>query len=268
MNGMENSWIIFTLDGRDFGVETKFVQEMAIAQSASQIPNSPPYVRGVTNLRGNVFPVVDMRRLLGFKSLVEELKEQMAGFAQRKQDHIKWIAELRASVEENREFRLTTNPHACAFGKWYDHFHASDPVLNMSLMKFDSPHKRIHKIGESVCQLVKEGHRQEALDMIARAWDTDLHMLIDLFDQTLPMFEATVKEIVLVAKLHGATFGAIVDAVTEVCDIHPEKIQTMDAVPMPEETRELISGIGRTDQGLKTLLDGERLFSRLTAYAA
>lgn len=33
---------------------------------------------------------------------------------QREQDHLRWVNELRTSIQERRPFTLTTDPHACA----------------------------------------------------------------------------------------------------------------------------------------------------------
>jgi hypothetical protein len=63
---------------------------------------------------------------------------------QRQQDHMKWLTESEASVAENRPFALTTDPHACAFGRWYDNFHTDDPWLAAAVRKLDAPRRRIH----------------------------------------------------------------------------------------------------------------------------
>lgn len=59
----------FWLDGTEFALPVKFIQEMVGEPEAfAAVPLSPPHVLGVFNLRDTIIPVIDMRTLLGFPS--------------------------------------------------------------------------------------------------------------------------------------------------------------------------------------------------------
>lgn len=58
-------YLTFTLGGEEYGVEILKVQEIKGYAPVTPIPNTPPYVRGVMNLRGAIIPVVDLRAKLG-----------------------------------------------------------------------------------------------------------------------------------------------------------------------------------------------------------
>ncbi|MGE0758984.1 MAG: chemotaxis protein CheW, partial [Pirellulaceae bacterium] len=45
----------------EYGIEILKVQEIKGFSKITPIPNAPPYVKGVMNLRGTVVPVVDLR---------------------------------------------------------------------------------------------------------------------------------------------------------------------------------------------------------------
>ncbi|MBK8397071.1 MAG: chemotaxis protein CheW [Leptospiraceae bacterium] len=49
---MENLYIIFFIDGREYGIEIRYLIEIIAFQPITFIPNLPPYVKGVINLRG------------------------------------------------------------------------------------------------------------------------------------------------------------------------------------------------------------------------
>jgi len=57
----ETQLVVFTLDGELFGVEIALVESIIKMQHYTVVPNMPDYIVGVTNLRGYVLPVVDLR---------------------------------------------------------------------------------------------------------------------------------------------------------------------------------------------------------------
>ena len=65
-------FLTFMLGKEEFGVEILRVQGIQGWDSVTPIPNSPDYVLGVTNLRGSVVPIIDLRRRF-------ELKDQEFG---------------------------------------------------------------------------------------------------------------------------------------------------------------------------------------------
>ena len=138
--------MIFRLQGEQFAVSTNHVREMVAMTKVVTVPRAPHYIRGVINLRGQVIPVIDLRLRMGMTSLVDEAEDLIALLDQREQDHKNWIAELESSVRERREFKLATDPHKCAFGKWYDNYKSDNRVLANCLTKFDEPHQKINVI--------------------------------------------------------------------------------------------------------------------------
>ena len=55
------------LAGEEYGVDILRVQEIKGWDSATPIPNSPEYIRGVINLRGTIVPIIDLRRRFGLE---------------------------------------------------------------------------------------------------------------------------------------------------------------------------------------------------------
>lgn len=54
-------YLTFTLAEEVFALDISQVREVLDFTSVTKVPRTPPYMRGVINLRGNVVPVVDMR---------------------------------------------------------------------------------------------------------------------------------------------------------------------------------------------------------------
>jgi len=58
---MEQQLVIFDLANEFYGINISVVESIIKMQSITQLPQSPTYVKGVTNLRGSVLPVIDLR---------------------------------------------------------------------------------------------------------------------------------------------------------------------------------------------------------------
>jgi purine-binding chemotaxis protein CheW len=56
-----SQFLTFLLDEQEYGLELFKIQEIRGYAPVTPIPNVPPHVRGVMNLRGTVLPVVDLR---------------------------------------------------------------------------------------------------------------------------------------------------------------------------------------------------------------
>lgn len=58
-----NEFLVFTLAAQEYGIDILKVQEIRgyDSQSVTRIANVPSFVKGVTNLRGIIVPIVDMR---------------------------------------------------------------------------------------------------------------------------------------------------------------------------------------------------------------
>ncbi len=81
----EESWVSFRLAEQNCALPVDQVQEVLRVGSITRVPHAPSAVRGVTNLRGRVLPVVDLRRRLGLREteLDEHSRVLVAAFKNR-----------------------------------------------------------------------------------------------------------------------------------------------------------------------------------------
>lgn len=54
-------FLTFTLGSEEYGVDILTVQEIRGFDAVTRIPDVPPFIKGVINLRGTIIPVVDLR---------------------------------------------------------------------------------------------------------------------------------------------------------------------------------------------------------------
>jgi len=85
--------ISFSIGTERFGVDILVVQEIIMMSTITEIPNAPDFVEGVINLRGNIIPVLDLRKRLRLRNqprlesykattriLVVEIDSNITGF--------------------------------------------------------------------------------------------------------------------------------------------------------------------------------------------
>jgi purine-binding chemotaxis protein CheW len=62
---MENQIVVFELSSELYGVSISSVESIIKMQTITKMPHAPKFVEGVTNLRGKVLPVIDLRKRFG-----------------------------------------------------------------------------------------------------------------------------------------------------------------------------------------------------------
>ncbi len=59
--GTAKQYLTFWLDGQEYGLDLLRVREIRGFTAITHIPNMPPHIKGLLNLRGTVLPVIDLR---------------------------------------------------------------------------------------------------------------------------------------------------------------------------------------------------------------
>lgn len=58
-------FLAFRLADQDYGIAITKVQELRALSKMTPLPNSPPYIKGMLNLRGAIVPIIDLRLRFG-----------------------------------------------------------------------------------------------------------------------------------------------------------------------------------------------------------
>jgi purine-binding chemotaxis protein CheW len=58
---LKGKYLIFSLDKELYGIEIRYITEIIGLQPITAIPGMPEYIKGITNLRGKIIPVIDAR---------------------------------------------------------------------------------------------------------------------------------------------------------------------------------------------------------------
>ena len=106
---------------------------------------------------------------------------------QREIDHLKWSETLSSYVHDKNSttLEIQTDPHKCAFGKWYDsekRKEAADifPGIEKSLVDIEQYHSDLHKSVIAIVAAVNNGNRSGAVKIYNDMTMTELHQVQDI----------------------------------------------------------------------------------------
>jgi len=179
----QENFLVFAVNQQLFALPHQKIISVLDNPASTMMPGMSDHARGVMNFMGEPVTYFDFRKILGEQSIREEINELFDMLLARKQDHLNWVSKLKEAVTNGTEITVQTNPHLCAFGKWYDGFQTENLALSRYLKKFDQPHQKIHALAIQAKGLISAGNAQTALDMIHEAENTVLAQLIRLFDE-------------------------------------------------------------------------------------
>ncbi len=116
----EGKYLTFALAHEEYGLEILKVREIIGYMEVTAVPQTPHYVRGVINLRGQVIPVVDLRSKFGMETtdvtdqtciIVVEIERGEDTFSTGiVVDHVQEVLDIEGkSIEEAPEFGSSVN---------------------------------------------------------------------------------------------------------------------------------------------------------------
>jgi len=63
----QDQYVVFTVKSQEFGFRAMQVREISRVLSTTEVPNAPPYIDGILNLRGELASVINFRKKFEFE---------------------------------------------------------------------------------------------------------------------------------------------------------------------------------------------------------
>ncbi|QEK11926.1 purine-binding chemotaxis protein CheW [Crassaminicella thermophila] len=85
----EKQYVIFRLANESYGVDIMNVKEICEFKESVKVPNTPKFVDGIINLRGDITPIIDLKKRFNLKDtginsdtriIVINIKDRQVGF--------------------------------------------------------------------------------------------------------------------------------------------------------------------------------------------
>lgn len=252
---LSDKYLAVDVAKKRYAINIEFVREIVTLPDVREVPSGKPYERGIIKVRGELIHVIDMRKRLGMPSLSEEDEELLSIIKKLKKDHEEWVQELFDSIKENREFKKTTNPKQCAFGKWYDSFKTDDINLSLYLSYFDAPHRSFHNAAIKAKEIQKEHGAETALHFIEKTRENEFQIMLDLFDGIEQPIRESHREVVVIIERDGDLQGISVDSVDKIINIYPEAIEKKGEL----KKNDLVTGVTDIEGESVIILDYRKI---------
>ena len=101
--------VVFLLDGNYYGVDINIVEGIIKMQAITVVPNTASFIEGVTNLRGNILPVVNLRRRFGLEA-ASNLEDCQIVIVNLSDTHVGIIVDMVSEVLQVPLLAIETTP--------------------------------------------------------------------------------------------------------------------------------------------------------------
>lgn len=66
---MSEPYVLFQVSDTTYGIHSSEIQQLEMIEPVTRVPDAPDFVEGIVHLRGQVVPVMNMRRRFGLEPL-------------------------------------------------------------------------------------------------------------------------------------------------------------------------------------------------------
>ena len=224
--------VTFRIAKEEFAFRMEHVREILRVQTPKQVPDVPEYVLGVLTVRGQILPIVDLRRLLHQPSLAEEFA---GGCGEVRESYEHWLSKSQSAtrLDFSAPERLRN---------WISAVNCSSQVLMETLSK-------VRGLNEKLIKQVQSHAPAEEIATTGGGVTTGLSQ----FEREVA---ANIQEDqrIIVVDANGFVLGLVVDHVNEVLNVMRK---LLDPPPM------ITSSGGMDLEAVAKLDDGNRLIMLL-----
>ncbi len=240
--------VSFRVAKEEFAFPMERVREILRVQTPTKIPDAPDYVLGVLTVRGQLLPIIDLRRQLQLKSMAEE---SIGRCGLIRHAFESWLTALRSkAADAEHDWTIAAS----------EIFHTHADVFSSSSQVLMDGIARLRALDEKLVRLAKQGQQIEyggdtagvgvCLQEMAAVAEELLSGLAD-FAQKVPVHIQDDQRIVVV-DAGGMLLGLVVDHVNEVLQVSRKSVDPPPAIAS-SDGRDL-SGIAKLDEGKRLLL--------------
>lgn len=158
--------LIVKIADEKYAINIENIEEIMQKEDLTKIPMENKYFEGVIYYRGNVLPVYNLRKILGYKGFEEE---QLQLIETVEHQHKAWVEDFQKSIQTGAPFTKTLDPHKCDLGKWIDKTMAclkcnNRGFVNLIKKHLYNEHQKLHLIGADVLKCTNKHNQIERFD--------------------------------------------------------------------------------------------------------
>jgi chemotaxis signal transduction protein len=241
--------VTFRIAKEEFAFHMEHVREILRVQTPNQVPDVPDYVLGVLTVRGQILPVIDLRRLLQQRSLADEFADACRSL---REEYERWI-EQTGSVFAGGSHSKVDASVTDQLRKWLAETNSSSQLLMEALAKARGLNEKVIK------QLqVRTKHEERGdLDAARACGEEALHggretaAALRKFEQQIAQ-NIQEDQRIIVVDAEGFVLGLVVDHVHEVLNVPKNLLEPPPRITTSGGTE--LSGVAKLDDGSRLIM--------------
>jgi chemotaxis signal transduction protein len=241
--------VTFRIAKEEFAFHMEHVREILRVQTPNQVPDVPDYVLGVLTVRGQILPVIDLRRLLQQRSLADEFADNCRPL---REEYERWIDQTEKAFagDSHQKVDSSVMEH---LRTWLAETNSSSQSLMEALAKARSLNEKVIKQLQARTKHDDLGDRDAA-----RACGEDVLSASRETVAALRKFEEQIAQNIhedqriIVVDAEGFVLGLVVDHVHEVLNVAKDLME-----PPPRITSSggmELSGVAKLDDGARLIM--------------
>lgn len=243
--------VTFRIAKEEFAFPMEHVREILRVETPNQVPDVPDYVLGVLTVRGQILPVLDLRRLLQQGSLADEFA---AGCRPLRDEYERWAEQTGKVFADGSHVRIDAAVTE-RLRKWLADANSSSQLLMEALAKVRGLNEKVIKQLQARAKCEERGDHEDARACGAEVLSGSREIVASLrrFEQQIAQ-NIQEDQRIIVVDAEGFMLGLVVDHVHEVLNVPKDLVE-----PPPR----LTSNGGIELSGVAKLEDGSRLIMLL-----
>jgi len=241
--------VTFRIAKEEFAFHMEHVREILRVQTPNQVPDVPEYVLGVLTVRGQILPVIDLRRLLQQRSLAEEFADSCRPL---REEYQRWIDQTEKAFAGGSQQKADSSVME-HLRKWLAETNSSSQLLMEALAKARGLNEKVIKQLQARTKHEERGDRDAAQacgeDVLSGSRGT-VAALRKFEEQIAQNIQEDQRIIVVDAE--GFVLGLVVDHVHEVLNV-PKNL--MEPPPRITSSGGMeLSGVAKLDDGARLIM--------------
>jgi purine-binding chemotaxis protein CheW len=241
--------VTFRIAKEEFAFHMEHVREILRVQTPNQVPDVPDYVLGVLTVRGQILPVIDLRRLLQQRSLADEFADSCRPL---REEYERWIDQVEKIYADDWQKKIDRSVTE-RIRKWIAETNSSSQLLMETLAKARGLNEMVIKQLQLQAKHQEAGDR-DAAQVCGKEVVSGARGTIAALRQFEEQLARNIQEDqrIIVVDAEGFVLGLVVDHVHEVLNV-PKNL--MEPPPRITSSGGMeLSGVAKLDDGARLIM--------------
>ena len=241
--------VTFRIAKEEFAFHIEHVREILRVQTPNQVPDVPDYVLGVLTVRGQILPVIDLRRLLQQRSLADEFSDSCRSM---REEYQRWIDQATQVFADASQAKLDSSVTE-RLRTWLVGTNSSSQLLMETLAKARGLNEKVIKQLQLRIKSEERGNR----DAVRAACEEILsggRETVTALEQFEQQIAENIQEDqrIIVVDADGFVLGLVVDHVHEVLNVPKNLVEPPPRIASNGGME--LSGVAKLDDGARLIM--------------